>query len=33
MVRDIQSHLEELYGRKASLDLISRVTHAVLDEV
>ena len=32
MVRDIQSHLEELYGLKASPDLISRVTAAVLDE-
>ena len=32
-VRDIRSHLEELYGLKVSADLISRVTDAVLDEV
>jgi putative transposase len=32
-VRDIQAHLEELYGLKVSPDLISRVTDAVLDEV
>lgn len=32
-VRDIQAHLEDLYGLKVSADLISRVTDAVLDEV
>jgi len=32
-VRDIQTHLEELYGLRVSPDLISRVTDAVLDEV
>jgi putative transposase len=32
-VRDIRSHLEELYGLEVSPDLISRVTDAVLDEV
>ena len=32
-VRDIRSHLEDLYGLKVSPDLISRVTDAVLDEV
>lgn len=32
-VRDIRSHLEEVYGLKVSPDLISRVTDAVLDEV
>ena len=32
-VRDIQAHLEELYGVEVSPDLISRVTDAVLDEV
>ena len=32
-VRDIQAHLEELYGLGVSPDLISRVTDAVLDEV
>jgi len=32
-VRDIRSHLEDLYGLKVSADLISRVTDAVLDEV
>jgi hypothetical protein len=32
-VRDIQAHLEDLYGLKVSPDLISRVTDAVLDEV
>jgi len=32
-VRDIQAHLEELYGLRVSSDLISRVTDAVLDEV
>lgn len=31
--RDIQAHLEELYGLKVSPDLVSRVTDAVLDEV
>jgi transposase-like protein len=32
-VRDIRTHLEDLYGLKVSADLISRVTDAVLDEV
>jgi putative transposase len=32
-VRDIRSHLEELYGLEVSPYLISRVTDAVLDEV
>lgn len=32
-VRDIRAHLEEVYGLQVSPDLISRVTHAVLDEV
>ena len=32
-VREIQGHLEELYGIGVSPDLISRVTSAVLDEV
>lgn len=32
-VRDIQAHLEDLYGLRVSPDLISRVTNAVLDEV
>lgn len=32
-VRDIQSHLEELYATKISLDLISKVTDAVVEEV
>lgn len=32
-VRDIRSHLEDVYGLKVSPDLISRVTDAVLDEV
>ncbi|MGB3624575.1 MAG: transposase, partial [Henriciella sp.] len=32
-VRDIRSHLEDLYGLEVSPDLISRVTDAVLDEV
>lgn len=32
-VRDIQSHLEELYATKISLDLISKVTDAVIEEV
>ena len=32
-VRDIQAHLEELYGLLVSPYLISRVTDAVLDEV
>jgi putative transposase len=31
--RDIQSHLEELYGVEVSPTLISNVTDAVLDEV
>ena len=32
-VRDIQAHLEELYGTNISRDLISNVTDAVLDDV
>jgi transposase-like protein len=32
-VRDIQAHLEDIYGLRVSPDLISRVTDAVLDEV
>ena len=32
-VRDIRTHLEEVYGLQVSPDLISRVTDAVLDEV
>lgn len=32
-VREIQGHLQELYGVEVSPDLISRVTSAVLDEV
>lgn len=32
-VRDIQGHLQDLYGVDVSPDLISRVTDAVLDEV
>jgi putative transposase len=32
-VREIQGHLEELYGVEVSPDLISRVTDAVLEEV
>jgi putative transposase len=32
-VREIQGHLQELYGTEVSPDLISRVTDAVLDEV
>lgn len=32
-VREIQGHLQELYGIEVSPDLISRVTDAVLDEV
>lgn len=32
-VRDIQGHLQELYGTEVSPDLISRVTDAVLEEV
>ena len=32
-VREIQSHLQELYGVEVSPDLISRVTDAVLEEV
>ena len=32
-VRDIRSHLEDVYGLKVSPDLIRRVTDAVLDEV
>jgi putative transposase len=31
--RDIRAHLEEFYGLKLSVDLISRVTDAVLEEV
>jgi putative transposase len=32
-VRDIQAHLEELYGTQVSPELISRVTDAVVDEI
>ncbi len=32
-MREIQGHLQELYGIEVSPDLISRVTDAVLDEV
>src|SRR3954452_14784539 len=32
-VRDIQAHLEEIYGVAVGHDLISRVTDAVLDDV
>ena len=31
--RDIQAHLAELYGVDVSPDLVSRVTHAVVDEL
>src|SRR3974390_2969990 len=31
-VREIQGHLAELYGTEVSPDLISRVTHAAVDE-
>jgi putative transposase len=32
-VRDIQAHLEEIYGVEVGRDLISRVTDAVMDDV
>ena len=32
-VRDISAHLQEIYGVEVSLDLISRVTDAVMDDV
>jgi len=32
-VRDIRAHLHEIYGVEVSLDLISRVTDAVMDDV
>ena len=32
-VREIQSHLQEMYGAEVSPTLISSVTDAVLDEV
>ena len=32
-VREIQAHLQELYGVAVSPDLISRVTDAVLEEI
>lgn len=32
-VRDIQEHVSELYGTEISIDLISRITDAVLEEV
>ena len=32
-VRDIRAHLQEIYGVEVSLDLISRVTDAVMDDV
>ena len=31
-VREIQAHLEEMYGAEVSLTLISTVTEAVMDE-
>ena len=31
--RDIEAHLEEIYGVKVGRDLISRVTDAVMDDV
>jgi putative transposase len=32
-VRDIQGHLEDVYGVEVSPDLISRVTSAVVEDV
>ncbi len=32
-VRDIRAHLQEIYGVEVSLDLISKVTDAVMDDV
>ena len=32
-MRDIAAHLAEIYGVEVSLDLISRVTDAVMDDV
>jgi len=32
-VREIQAHLEEMYGAEVSPSLISSVTDAVVDEV
>ena len=32
-VRDIRAHLQEIYGVEVSIDLISRVTDAVMDDV
>ena len=32
-VREIQGHLREIYGTEISVDLISRVTDAVIDEL
>ena len=32
-VRDIRTHLEDVYGLQVSPDLISRVADAALDEV
>jgi putative transposase len=32
-VRDIEAHLQEIYGVKVGRDLISRVTEAVIDDV
>ena len=32
-VREIQSHLQEMYGTEVSPTLISTVTDAILDEV
>src|SRR5213082_285910 len=32
-VRDVQAHLEEIYGVKVGRDLISRVTDAVMEDV
>ncbi len=31
--RDIEAHLEEIYGVKVGRDLISRVTDGVMDDV
>jgi hypothetical protein len=32
-VRDIEAHLQEIYGVKVGRDLISRVTDGVIDDV
>ena len=31
-MRDIEAHLEEIYGVKVSRELISKVTDAVMDD-